>query len=194
VGATIALICFAPAVIAWSRAARMETLPESRLWVTGTSTVRTWECKATAFDEAIESLVPDATAGVLDAKKSVGTVKLTVPVEKMDCKNGTMNEHMRKALKANEFPAIVFTLDSYELSKAENQVRVTMKGELALGGVTKSISIDASAAATDSGALRVSGVYPLNMKEYGLKPPSLMLGTMRVGEIVKVNFDLLLKN
>jgi hypothetical protein len=31
------------------------------------------------------------------------------------------------------------------------------------------------------------------MKEYGIKPPTLMLGTMRVGEKVNVKFDLLLK-
>jgi hypothetical protein len=32
------------------------------------------------------------------------------------------------------------------------------------------------------------------MKDYGVKPPSLMLGTMRVGEKVQVHFDLLLKS
>ena len=32
------------------------------------------------------------------------------------------------------------------------------------------------------------------MKEYGVKPPSLMLGTMNVREKVKVRFDLLLRD
>jgi hypothetical protein len=31
------------------------------------------------------------------------------------------------------------------------------------------------------------------MTEWGLKPPTLMLGTMKVGDRVKVGFDLLLK-
>ena len=31
------------------------------------------------------------------------------------------------------------------------------------------------------------------MKEFGLKPPSLMMGTMKVDERVKVSFDLFLK-
>jgi hypothetical protein len=43
-------------------------------------------------------------------------------------------------------------------------------------------------------ALRVTGKYELNMKDFGVKPPTLMLGTMRVGEKVTVNFDLLLKS
>jgi hypothetical protein len=33
----------------------------------------------------------------------------------------------------------------------------------------------------------------VKMTEYGLKPPTLMLGTMKVDELVKVNFNLLLK-
>ena len=32
------------------------------------------------------------------------------------------------------------------------------------------------------------------MTEFDLKPPSLMLGTMKVDEKVKVSFDLLLKD
>ncbi len=32
------------------------------------------------------------------------------------------------------------------------------------------------------------------MKDYGVKPPSLMLGTMKVAEKVTVHFDLLLKS
>jgi hypothetical protein len=32
------------------------------------------------------------------------------------------------------------------------------------------------------------------MTEFGVKPPTLMLGTMKVGDKVKVGFDLYLKN
>jgi hypothetical protein len=32
------------------------------------------------------------------------------------------------------------------------------------------------------------------MTEYGLKPPTLMLGTMRVDERIKVGFDVILKD
>jgi hypothetical protein len=40
----------------------------------------------------------------------------------------------------------------------------------------------------------VKGVYDLRMTEWGLKAPSLMMGTMKVNELVKVNFDLVLKS
>ena len=40
----------------------------------------------------------------------------------------------------------------------------------------------------------MSGAYDLSMRDFELKPPSLMLGTIKVGDRIKVRFDLLLKN
>ena len=41
---------------------------------------------------------------------------------------------------------------------------------------------------------QVKGVYDLRMTDFGLKAPSLMMGTMKVQDVVKVNFDLVLKS
>jgi polyisoprenoid-binding protein YceI len=167
--------------------------PASRLWVAGTSTVRSFECAATAFDATVESVASDAVAAVLAGEKGVGAVVLQVPAPKMDCGNGKMNEHMLKAIKSEQFPAITFRVSAYDLAKADAGVRVTLNGALTLGGVEKNITVNAVGSATPDGALKVTGKYALKMTEYGLKPPSLMLGTLKVNELVNVNFELLLK-
>ena len=41
--------------------------------------------------------------------------------------------------------------------------------------------------------LRVVGTHELKLSDYGLKAPSLMMGTMKVGDVVKVGFDLVLR-
>jgi len=105
-----------------------------------------------------------------------------------------MNEHMLKALKAKTNPTIVFKLASYDLAKQADAVRVTLNGTLAMGGVEKPISLTANATEASSGMLHVVGTHELRMTEWGLKPPTLMLGTMKVDERVKVGFDLLLKD
>jgi polyisoprenoid-binding protein YceI len=187
-------VILAPAIIAWS-AARHELAvqPQSRLWVEGTSTVRGFECKATSFQAHVEAAGPTAVSAVLAGERGVSGVELTVPVAQMDCGNGTMNDHMRKALKATEHPEIVFHLSSYDLAKAAEGVQATINGTLSLGGVEKPIVVNAEVKEGADGALHVEGVHEVMMKEYGLKPPSLMMGTMKVNERVKVRFDLLLK-
>ena len=195
VQATVALVMLLPALAAATRRdAGLDLQPESRLWVAGTSTVRSFQCQAGAFDAKIESASADAVAAVLAGEKAVSRVEVTVPAEKLDCRNGTMNEHLRKAIKAKEFPTVVFRATSYDLARSSESVGVTLNGSLTLGGVEKPITVKAQAKPGAEGTLVVSGTREVRMTEFGLKPPTLMLGTMKVDEKITVGFEVVLKN
>ncbi len=167
--------------------------PQSKLWVEGTSTVRSWSCQASDVRATVDASGTNAVARLMTGEKSVQTVNVVLSSEKMDCGNGTMNEHMRKALKTNETPTIAFKVTSYDLSKEPNGVSGTLTGTLSLGGVTKTIAVPATGTMTD-GALHVTGAYDLAMSDYNLTPPSLMFGRIKVRDKVTVKFDLLLKS
>lgn len=191
--ARILPVTLAIATLAFAGSRNALTLqPESRLWIEGTSTVRSFTCTAGVVEAAVEA-TPGAVKSVIAGEKAVQSVAITVPAAKLDCNNGRMNEHMLKALKASEHPAIEFRVASYEVAKADVGVTGTLKGTLTLGGVTREIAIDAAARETADGALRVAGKYELAMSDYGLKRPTLMMGTLKVGDRVKVGFDVLLK-
>jgi YceI-like domain len=191
--ALLPLLVLAPAAVAWRGASEPLNLePQSRLWIDGKSTVRKFSCKASAFSVDVDA-APGAIAAVLGGTKAVRTVTVRVPTEKMDCGNGTMNEHMLKALKAKDAPVIEFKLTGYDVTKSAAGVQGTLNGTLTLGGQTRPIAVPAQA--VDAGGnLHVTGAYTIKMTEYGLKPPSLMMGTMKVDENIAVNFDLFLKN
>ncbi len=192
---SLALAALLPLTVAAARVVMpLDLQPESRLRVAGTSTVRSFQCQATSFDAKIESAAAGAVAAVLAGEKAVSAVTVTVPVEKLDCKNSTMNEHMRKALKASQNPTVVFRVNAYELTRAADAVAVTLDGTLTLGGVEKPITVIAQAKPGENGTLLVSGTREVRMTEFGLKPPTLMLGTMKVDERIKVGFDVVLKD
>ena len=192
---TLALLCLAPAAVAATYAAEPLALqPQSKPWIEGSSTVRDFKCSVMTFETQVVALVADVVRAVLAGTKAVESAELTVPAASLDCRNGTMNEHMLKALKAKENPTIGFRVDSYQLAKGAGGVDGTAVGALTLGGVTKAITVTAHAMPDDAtGALRRTGAYQLKMTDFGLKPPSLMMGTMKVNENVKVGFDPLLK-
>jgi polyisoprenoid-binding protein YceI len=188
----LAIVATLP-VLAWTSVFERLTLqPESRLWVDGTSTVRSFTCKAAEVDATVDG-APNAVAQVTAGEKGVSAVRVRVETSKLDCGNGTMNDHMRKALKADANPVIDFQLSDYEVNRGADGVTGTLNGTLSLGGVTKTIAIPATGK-SEGGALRVTGSYPLKMTEFGLKPPTVMFGRIKVGETVKVNYDLLLKS
>lgn len=164
--------------------------PESKLWFEGTSTVRDWSCKAPQIDAAIDAEA-GAPAAVLAGTKAVRTVQLTFPVAALDCENRTMNNHMRTALNAERQQQIRFTLTDYTLARAANTTG-TLQGTLMINGQTRPIAVPAQFADA-AGALRVTGRYPLNMNDWGVAPPRLMMGTLKVGDTVTVHFDLLLQ-
>jgi polyisoprenoid-binding protein YceI len=188
------VLVLTPTLFAWKSAPRAATLlPASRLWVSGTSTVRSFECKATQVGAAIQTEGADVSKEVLGGQKAVQTVVVRVPANKLDCSNSTMNEHMQKAIKSDKNALIEFRMSSYDIKRATGAMNGKLNGTLSLGGVKKDITFDAVATDGLNGALHVIGSYQLQMTDFGLKPPALMMGTMKVGNKVTVKFDLLVK-
>lgn len=193
--ALIALVALVPASIAWTgRNDSVLTLAsQSRLWFDGTSTVRAFTCKAGLLEADITATTPAAVKAVAGGQKAISSVVVRVPAAKLDCDNGKMNEHMMKALKASQFPTITYKVASYELTTVEGALQATLTGTLTLGGVEKPMVI-VTKAKEEAGMLRVTGSQKVAMTEFGLKPPTLMMNTLKVGNEVTVGFDLLLRN
>jgi polyisoprenoid-binding protein YceI len=189
-----ALAIALPASGAWTVANEMLVLqPQSRLWIDGTSSIKSFSCKAAEVNAVVEAAGPNAIPQLLTGEKGVKTVRVTVPAEQLDCGNGTMNEHMRKAIKLAEHKSIEFRLADYEVARNADGVSGTINGTLLLGGVTKPVTLKAEGK-PEVGMLHITGSYDLDMTDYGLKPPTLMFGRIKVGRTVKVNYDLLLKS
>lgn len=161
--------------------------PDSRVWVEGTSTVRSYRCEAASMESELVTTPAAATAVPLEVL--VRAAEVTIAVETLDCANGTMNGHMRKALRMDEHPRITFELDTYTIDGAT----ATLDGTLAMAGRTNPVRIAATVLEEDGGVVRVRAEHELRMTEWGIKPPSLMLGTMKVHDPVTIHFDVALQ-
>lgn len=191
--AVAALLGLAPATIAAKTAAESLTMqPQSRLWFDGTSTVRKWSCSAPAFDVDVQS-APGGIPGVLSALRVVQSATVRVPAAKLECGNGTMNDHMKKALQVGAHPTIEFRMTGYEVTKGGSGVEGTLNGTLVIAGQPRPISIPAEARGDAGGTLRVTGATEVDMTQHGVKPPTLMMGTLKTGPKVTVRFDLAFK-
>lgn len=160
--------------------------PDSRIWVSGGSTVRDWKCTAKTIDAVITAPTPETEKLPIDA--FVNTAELAVPVAQLECGNGTMNEHMQKALKGKEFNKVAFALTGYTVAGED----VTVKGDMTIAGKTLPVAFPAKL--TDvGGTVKVVGQQKVKMTAWGVKPPTLMLGTMKVKDDITIGFDVVLK-
>ena len=168
--------------------------PQSKIWIEGSSTVRSFQCSAPEFTLSVNAEGASAVSAVLGGQKAVKTAELTIPAAKMECGNGKMNEHMLKAVKAEANPTIRFTLASYDVAKAGDGVSGTLHGTLNLGGAQHPIDINAVATDAGNGGMHIVGSYEVALSAFDLERPSLMFGRIKVGDKIQVKFDLVLKN
>jgi polyisoprenoid-binding protein YceI len=165
---------------------RMPLESSATLWFDGTSTVRGFKCSAKSINASIVTNAPDVAAATIG--DLVDKAAVAIPVSGLDCGNGTMNEHMRKALNAEKYPEIKFVMTGYDVAG----VSATIKGLLTIAGKENSIEIPANVS-PDVGGVRVRATKVIDMTQWGVKPPSLMMGTMKVKPVVSVGFDVLVK-
>ena len=168
---------------------RLPLRPEKRLWIEGTSSVRKFTCQTTTF-EATPTPAPTPASPI---ERAVQTVDVRVPVSTLSCGNGTMDGHLRKALRSEQNPEIRFELASYAVTaKTAAGTAVKTTGTMTIAGSSKTVEIDGLVTLAATG-LRVQGAKQIRMSEYGVKPPSLMLGTLKVADDVTVHFDVVLE-
>ena len=112
-------------------------------------------------------------------------IRLGTSVTDTDLKQGTVATYnVLEAMRVDEFPEITFRLKSYE---ASGQGAATT-GTLTILDSTKEGSFPLSL--TPSGAgVRMEGELALDMTTYGVEPPVVMFGLMRVRPLIHIQFS-----
>ena len=147
--------------------------------VSGTSNVRSWSCTSNQLAGTMEAELDGQSLS------SVEGVRVTIPVQGLDCGNGQLTSKVRDVLSEGNNPMIRFTLSNAEV--AQNQVRAN--GTLTVAGGNRTTRINANATPSNDGRIRLTGEVDLKMTDFGIDPPTAMLGTLRSADEVKVSFD-----
>ena len=110
----------------------------------------------------------------------------------LKCGSGKMEDNLYKALKADASPEISYILGSFDVQPgAPDSYTLKTVGTLTIAGAEKTVSMDVTTKRLSDGSLRADGELQLLMTDYGVKPPTALLGTLRTNNEVKVKFELL---
>lgn len=172
-----------------AQSVRLSVAPESKLWVEGGSNLHDWHCQASSIDAQIE-----ADKAILDSAPTPALLKkvsVKVPVRNLKCGSGKMEDNLYKALKADATPQISYILGSFEVQPGQGD-SYTLKtvGTLTIAGAEKTVDMDVTTKRQPDGSLRANGELQLLMTDFGVKPPTALLGTLRTNNEVKVKFEL----
>ena len=165
--------------------------PEARLWITGSSNIRRFTCRARGLSGHVVLRPDNATREMLTGSNVAETPSLTVPIAQLDCGIGLMNRHLREAVHASDYPSVDFRLDRYGANLACDTPTVRIVGRVAIAGVVRPVVVDARLVADSLGALHVQGVYVVRMTDFGVTPPRRFGGLLKVHDRIAVHFDVI---
>lgn len=167
------------------------TLPGSKLWIEGTSTLNDYTCATGQIKGYAKIFDPtNLKPGALKKDKVI----VSIAVRTLDCGNNTMNKDMYNAMKADAFPEIKYELAYARVSaKPDSGNRVTLHalGNMLIAGKKKMENIKIIIEKLTDGNFKLSGSFPVSMADFGIIPPQHLLGLIKAHEKLVVRFDLI---
>lgn len=155
--------------------------------VAGTSSLHDWESSVERVGcNGAYTLNGAALSGV---ENVVFSVKVT---DIKSTKGKMMDNKTYEAFNHEKNPFITFKLKSENIDAAKSMIN--LKGDLTMAGVTKPIDLILTYKILTGGEMRVTGSQKINMTDFGMEPPTAMMGTIKVGNEVTVKFDMTLTN
>ena len=156
--------------------------------LSGTSTLHNWAMSTKEFKG-------DAQLGMV-SEKITSLKSLTFSLAVLDLKSDKkgLDKNAYKALKAGQYKYISYTLLSATLShESGNKFQIKAQGHLSIADVTKEVDMDVFCVVNKDATITCTGSNLLAMSDYQITPPSFMMGAMKTGDAITLDFTIVYK-
>jgi YceI-like domain len=159
--------------------------------VLGTSNLHDWTMEA---KDVVCSANFVFLPGENTQPKSLTDLNLSVAVHNLKSGKSSMDSKAYSALKADKFNSIAFVLTSATIvPSSKNQFQVKASGNLSIAGMTKPVSMEVNGVVNPDGTITCTGSEKVKMTDYQIKPPVFMLGALKTGDELTINFSVIFK-
>lgn len=164
------------------------TLKTTKMTVSGTSSLHDWTSEVTKLEWK---------GTVITQENSITEVKnleVKIPVTAIKSTKGKiMDNKTYEAFNHEKYPSIIYQLSTLTVSANGTENILNATGTLTMAGVKNNITMKVTGKLLPNGGVQLTGSHKLNMRTFKMEPPTAMMGTIKVGEEVTVNFDLILQ-
>ena len=155
--------------------------------IKGSSNLHAWE---SFVKEVRASAQMTADANGL---KEISSFYVEIPVKSIKSTKGSiMDGKTYDALKADKFANISFKLSSATINRSGNSYDINAKGDLSIAGTTRRTDIYVKGTA-EGDNITFKGSKWLKMTDFGVNPPTALMGTLTTGNDVEIVFQITMK-
>lgn len=181
--------------------------------IKGQSTVNRWDCSsrdinasATVFTDPsnlrsiVDRLVDRANSDdqpATDVERVPDDpppqVRVSIPVRSFDCGRKAMNEDMYESLRADSMPNITYlfySIDRVLESDSNGTFQLGTVGGLSLAGEAKTMEFPVTVQREGPLTFGVKGSIDMKMTDFGIEPPTALLGLIKAYDDIKIRFRL----
>ena len=167
--------------------------PQSMLQIQGKTNVNSFQCYC----------APPASVVGFNAESSSETQKinfkkaaLTVLTKSLDCRHKIMNRDMYQTLKAEHYPTITLSISQVLIPIHSINARWKLTGPIAteayltLAGMKRKIDLLVTISQPFSNIYRFTAKKSLLLTDFGLTPPTALMGMVKVKNEIVLDIDL----
>lgn len=157
-----------------------ELIKEQNFSVFGTSTLHDWEMTSTEGTGNANFTITDSNL------EEINGITINILSETLKSDKAAMDKVAYKTLKTNKFKTIEYVLKTAE---KVNENTWNLTGTLTIAGVSRELKTQVKTAISDD-IVSLEGTNRITFEEYGMTPPKALLGTVKTGKEMVLNFNI----
>jgi polyisoprenoid-binding protein YceI len=167
---------------------RPHTLKSFKMSIAGTSSLHKWESSVGAASVKSDILLNET------GLEAINSLYFEVEAKSIkSTKGAVMDKKTWEALKTDQHPKISFQLTKIEsISSVGGEYDIKALGNLSIAGVKQAIGMTVKAKVLSNGHLSIKGAKALKMTDYKIDPPTALMGTLKTGNDITINFEIVL--
>lgn len=128
-----------------------------------------------------------------DGSTMIPAVDIAVLVDEMDTQNKSRDKQMREMFQSGKFPRIQASLADLDADRIRQGMRKDKSGKgtvelsLKIRDIERRIHAAIGNLRETPGRVSFDAEFQLSLKDYNLKPPTVLFGAIRVGDRIMVN-------
>jgi polyisoprenoid-binding protein YceI len=158
----------------------------SKMSVTGSSTLHEWTSE-------VSELSFSGLITMTDRQMEARNVVLTIPVKGIKSEHGKMMDNKTyEAFKSDNNPNITYRITGTKTKTVGIETFTEVAGILTMAGVSKPVQLEVKSKILPNGNMILYSSQKIKMTEFKMEPPTAMMGSIKVGDEITVNFEITL--
>lgn len=190
---TLILLLLSSAAMAQDR---QLVISESSMRMEGTSNIRDWD--GIIKDMTVNFRVSEGVAVNNLTAEDFRSLTVEIPVSKIESGTRGLASNIQKYLKNDQHPTIRFEMTGVGgvevIGTPQSDFRVMVNGNLTVAGKTNPVTLAVFAKTNTNGTTRFFATHQLLMTDFGIDPPTAVMGTVRAVNELDIIFDIAFRN